>query len=269
MALRDLNKEFVQYCEKNELEKVRACLTLEVDVNTVSGDGLRSGLTIAAHKNYLELLDVLLSHPAIKINQTTDAAGIGFPGYQYTGLMFACDAGNSDTVSRLVEEEGLDFNYQYHGGVTAAILASARGHAECVRVLARTGKVDWNLRNNLGQTPLYWALYNGDSDIVDILVKIPRIDFNVKTKDGETLAQLAVWKGVVRNVETLANQEKFDCWNVPDKNGDTPVMMALKSGKTDMMKILVGCPRVDLTIRDKEGWTLLMRTIAEKKPGEC
>ena len=60
-----------------------------------------------------------------------------------------------------------------------------------------------------------------------------------------------------------------DCWNVPDKNGDTPVMMALKSGKTDMMKILVGCPRVDLTIRDKEGWTLLMRTIASKDLGEC
>ena len=45
-------------------------------------------------------------------------------------------------------------------------------------------------------------------------------------------------------------------------------MMALKSGKTDMMKILVGCPRVDLTIRDKEGWTLLMRTIAGKDLGE-
>ena len=127
MALRDLNKEFVQYCEKNELEKVRACLTLEVDVNTVSGDGLRSGLTIAAHKNYLELLDVLLSHPAIKINQTTDADGVreSFSGRQWTALMFACSAGNSDTVSRLVEEEGLDFNYQDDQfGETAAIRAS-------------------------------------------------------------------------------------------------------------------------------------------------
>ena len=47
-------------------------------------------------------------------------------------------------------------------------------------------------------------------------------------------------------------------------------MKALKSGKRwQVMKILVRCPRVDLTIRDKKGWTLLMRTIAEKKPGEC
>ena len=114
-----------------------------------------------------------------------------------------------------------------------------------MRVLARTGKVDWNIRDIWGRTPLYCALTKGHSDIVDILVKIPGIDFNVKTEDGETLAQVAVKNGVLRNVETLANQEKFDCWNVPDKNGDTPVMMALKSGKTDIVKILVRCPRVD------------------------
>ena len=120
-----LDHLFIQYCGKNELEKVRACLTLEVDVNTVSENGHWSGLTIAADKNYLELLDVLLSHPAIKINQTTDTGGIGLSGSQWTALMFACYAGNSDTVSRLVEEEGLDFNYQDDQfGETAAIRAS-------------------------------------------------------------------------------------------------------------------------------------------------
>ena len=46
-------------------------------------------------------------------------------------------------------------------------------------------------------------------------------------------------------------------------------MKALKSGKTVMMKILVGCLRVDLTIRDKEGWTLVMEAIAGKELGEC
>ena len=60
-----LSTQFIYFCEKNDLEKVRACLTLELDVNTVSETGLWSGLTIAAYKNYLELLDVLLSHPAI------------------------------------------------------------------------------------------------------------------------------------------------------------------------------------------------------------
>ena len=70
---RYLNREFLHYCQANQLEKVSACLTLEVDVNTVSEDGLWSGLTIAAHMNNKKLLDILLSHPHIEINKTTDA----------------------------------------------------------------------------------------------------------------------------------------------------------------------------------------------------
>ena len=182
--LRDLNEEFLQYCQKNELEKVRSCLNLEVDVNTVSESGgwSYSGLTIAAYKNYSELLDVLLSTPTINVNQTIDAGGVHelIYGRQWTALMIACCNGNSHTVSRLVEEEGLDFNYREQHGITAAIWASGRGHTECVRVLARTGKVDWNLTDSAGRTLLYYALDWGHSDTVDILVKIlvgcPRVD---------------------------------------------------------------------------------------------
>ena len=70
-------------------------------------------------------------------------------------------------------------------------------------------------------------------------------------------------------METLANLEKFDCWNVLDEEGDTPVMKAIKENKTEIVDVLVGCPRVYLTIRDKEGWTLVMRTIAGKNLGKC
>ena len=248
---RFLSEEFIKYCQENTLEKVKACLTLEVDVNTVSEDGLWSGLTIAAHKNYLELLDILLSHPAIKINQTTDAGGVpeSFPGRQWTALMFACYGGNSDSVSKLTTVEGLDYNYQDHWadgslGSTAAYIASRYGHTECVRVLSGTCKVDWNIGDETMHTPLYGALYYGHSDTVEILVEIPGIDFNVKTESGNTLAVVAVGKGVERSVDILANQKNFDCWNVPNKNGDTPVMLAFNTGKNDIFKILLECPRV-------------------------
>ena len=98
--LRDLSKELLLYCERNELEKVKACLTLEVDVNTVSEDGLWSGLTIAAHKNYSELVDLLLSHPDINFNQTTDSREVvvGLSEVQWTAQMFACCAGNYHNI---------------------------------------------------------------------------------------------------------------------------------------------------------------------------
>ena len=110
----DLKREFIKHCQENDLKRAEACLTLDVDVNTVSKDGRWSGLTVAAYKNYGGLLEMLLSHPQIKINNTTDAGGLhtDLSGRQYTALMFACRAGNSDIVSRLVQVPGLDIMYQ-------------------------------------------------------------------------------------------------------------------------------------------------------------
>ena len=159
------------------------------------------------------------------------------------------------------------------GGWTAALLALnpfviAEGYTECVRILAETDRVDWNKRDDSSQTPLYWALSKGDSDIVDIIVQQPNIDYNVKTEVGETLAQVAVTKGDVKFVETLAAQERYVCWNVPNIVGETPIMKALNYGKTEIVEILLRCPRVDLSCRDWEGWSLVFRAIQMNKLGE-
>ena len=90
--------------------------------------------------------------------------------------------------------------------------------------------------------------------MVDIITQQPNIDYNVKTEGGETLAQVAVRRGNVKCVEILAGLEEFDCWNVPNKKGDTPVKKALENNKTELVEILVRCPRVDLACRDREEW---------------
>ena len=183
-------------------------------------------------------------------------------------LMVACIRGNSARVSRLIKVPRLDINYQDQFGDTAAHLAIMWGNKECVRILAETGRVDWNKRNEMGETPLYWALEKGHSDIVDIIVKQPNIDYNVKTEDGDTLGHTAVWNGDLKCVETLAAQERFDCWNVLDKDGITPIMMALKGNLSETVEILLRCPRVDLNCRDEEGWSLVFRAIQNKELGE-
>ena len=190
--------------------------------------------------------------------------------YGTTALMVACYAGNSAIVSRLVQVPGLDINDWDEDVVTAAHLAcsQAHGRTESVRILAETGRVDWNKRNIQGYTPLSWALVGGHSDIVDIIVQQPNIYYNVKTQRGHTLAEIAVQGGDVECVETLAALESFDCWNVPDSDGNTPVMIALNREQGELVEILLGCPRVDLSCRDKDGWSLLFRAIQRKKLGE-
>ena len=135
--------------------------------------------------------------------------------------------------------------------------------------------MDWNLRGSWGRTPLYLAIEMEHRDIVDLIVQQPNIDYNVKTTlgRGETVAHIAVTRGHARFVETLAALERCDCWNVPDHRGDTPIMWAFKAAetealKTEILEILLRCPRVDLSCRDKGGWSLVFRAIQRNQLGE-
>ena len=189
-------------------------------------------------------------------------------GHDRPELLKNCYDGNSAIVSKLVKESGLDINFQDEGGDTAAHLASITGHTECLKILAETGKVAWNKRDRSGHTPLFWALYNGRSDIVDFIAQQPQVDYDVKTDHEETLAQVAVRRGGVECVETLGALDRFDCWNIVDSDGGTPIMKALKDGKTELVGILLSCPRVDLSCKDKEGWSLLCRAFHRNDLGE-
>ena len=127
-------------------------------------------------------------------------------------------------------------------------------------------------------------------------------DSGVRTEDGDTLGHTAIRRGVREHVETLAAQERCDCWNVPDRWGETPIMLAarkdaikiveillrcprvdlncrnmigetpimwaMSEGKTEIVEILLRCPRVDLSCRDREGWSLLFRLIQKNRLGE-
>ena len=251
-----MDQDFIQCCQNNELERVTHCLTHGVDVNTLSEDGCWSGLTVAAWKNYSDLLEVFLSHPDIKINLTVDAGGVeaDWAGYQWTALMFALYSGNSDIVSRLARLSELDLNYEDHLGNTVAHRAALwqQCQPDCVRALANSGRVNWNKKNQWGKTPLYLALDRGHSGFVEIIVSLDHIDYNVQTNHGVTLAQIAVrqsWQqNDVKSVETLARQERCDCWNIRDTvTQDTPASEAMKIGAGKILEILSRCPRVDMS----------------------
>ena len=52
--------------------------------------------------------------------------------------------------------------------------------------------------------------------------------------------------------EMAYNQEFLKLLNVPDWRGDTPIMLALKEDKTEIVEILLECPRVDVNVVDRE-----------------
>ena len=67
-------------------------------------------------------------------------------------------------------------------------------------------------------------------------------------------------------METLAAQERCDCWNIQNSDGDTPISVAVAWSKTEMVQILLRCPRVDLSHR--EGLSLVFKAIERNEAGE-
>ena len=64
-----LSNKFLESCQNNNLEDVKACIQLKVDVNVKRKDCSKYfGLSYAAWNNFLDLCDVLLSHPSIDVN---------------------------------------------------------------------------------------------------------------------------------------------------------------------------------------------------------
>ena len=68
----------------------------------------------------------------------------------------------------------------------------------------------------------------------------------------------------IKCVELLSKDPRVN-WNARNRNGETPVMVALKNEETEMLKILIKTPGVDLgdIIKVKEGNDLLKEMLKE------
>ena len=120
---------------------------------------------------------------------------------------------------------------------------------EFVELLTKTGKVDWKKGDDLGRTSLYLALEAGTSEIVEIIVQQQQetdYDYNAKANLGETLGHAAVRGNDMKCVEILAALD-YNGWNLPDPLGTSPIKLALKEDRKEMVNFLLNSARRDAT----------------------
>ena len=82
---------------------------------------------------------------------------------------------------------------------------------------------------------------------------MPGIQLNILTRDGCTPLHMAVRLGQIESVRAL-NVYGID-WNMKNK-GDSAIMIAVKTGRTEIFKYLIGIADVDLNTRDEQNKTL-------------
>ncbi|XP_077297918.1 uncharacterized protein LOC143919459 [Arctopsyche grandis] len=116
-------------------------------------------------------------------------------------------------------------------------------------------KICVNQRSFLGRTPLHFAFERGDIEIINVLLE-NGADERLKSNDGKSLLHF-----VSSNTESskMLLEKGFDP-NEPDKNGDTPFMIAVRWRKRDLIELLLDYG-ANPNIRNKKGDTPLIESV--------
>ena len=242
-----LNERLIQSCKKNDSEDVLFCLQqgADVNINCKDEDGTTfTGLSIAASRNYPELVDLLLARGA-DVNKTTlykyyqDDEDIE----EVTPLMIASKQGHHQIVKRLLQVHNIDILFEDSLGWTALHLCA--GSKECLEEFAKIPLVDldWNCVNGMGETPLFSAA-NLNSDCVKFILSQPSVNPNFLNIESETpilwcLKQMD--RDMMEELKSHLDNLDFPMPMVRDVDFDPMVRDLMKT-----FKIFLDCHRIEL-----------------------
>ena len=88
-----------------------------------------------------------------------------------------------------------------------------------------------------------------------------------KKYTGSTLARIAVEVLEEEDIKVLVQSEKVD-WNETAENEDPAILWALNNDKFNLVRLLLESPTININIRDRDGWSFLVRAISKQDLGE-
>jgi ankyrin repeat protein/predicted DNA-binding protein (UPF0251 family) len=166
-------------------------------------------------------------------------------------------------VVRLLLDASANPIAQNGSGTTPLHLASQKGHLDLVKMLLRVDEhLDErvNVTNDQGQTPIHLAAEGGHADVMKAL-KDAGANLGAKDKQRSTLLHFVCEGGSNRALEMLLDPDgNLLCpVNDPNELGQTPLHIAAKAGKLDIVKKL-NDRRADQTVLNKDNQTPLELT---------
>ena len=245
----------------NYLLSVRAC-----SPRTQLAKNGASPLYDAARTGTYEMVQKLVNFGADPNVATT--AGL-------TPLHQAAARGNLEMVKDLIQA-GADVNAVAENGRTPIFYAAARGKASTVNCLLEK-KAEVNLADKDGITPLHCAASSGNATLVKYLVINKKANFAATANDGTTVLMAgAKTPDIVKflvpdrmpnvnGVDKDGNSALHLCAetadeetvrkllykganpDMPNKKGETPILLAARAGNVVMVKRLMNMENVKVT----------------------
>ncbi len=175
-------------------------------------------------------------------------------------LIWAIRNGRITASKMIINSEIADLDIQDKDGVTPLFMAVAESNHEVIKMLTNK-KANPNIPDNDGDYPLTWAIKNRRSASAKIIIDSDLADLNVQDKDGVTPLFMAVSKSNHEVIKMLTNKKANP--NIPDNDGDYPLTWAITTGRMASAKIIIESDLADLNVQDKDGVTPLFRAVAK------
>lgn len=138
--------------------------------------------------------------------------------------------------------------------------AVMKGDTAAVRALLQA-KADVNAPQADGATALHWAVYQNDADTVDLLIRAGGANAKAANRDGATVLSLACINGNAAIIDRLLRAGADP--NERGPTGETPLMLAARTGNVDAIKVLLGRKANVNAKENLRGTTALMWAAAE------
>ena len=222
MALSPKEELFHQASRDGDLSKMKNILKKFINSK---GDEGRTPLHNASENGDTCMANFLISNGAeVNISDENGQAP----------LYIASARGRLESVKCLIEN-GATVNVKTNRGSTPLYVACHNGHIESVKSLIENGATV-DAKNDHGATPLYVASQNGHLESVKHLIKY-KANVNEKCMKGKfTPLHIAAQQDKLEVVKFLVENGAFI--DVQDKDGDTPLYIAIKKKHHDIANFL-------------------------------
>ncbi|XP_038934758.1 fibronectin type 3 and ankyrin repeat domains 1 protein isoform X2 [Rattus norvegicus] len=173
--------------------------------------------------------------------------------FGFTALMVAAQKGYTRLVKILISN-GTDVNLKNGSGKDSLMLACYAGHLDVVKYLRKHG-ASWDARDLGGCTALHWAADGGHCPVIDWMIKDGCEVDVVDTGSGWTpLMRVSAVTGS-QKVASLLIEAGADV-NVRDKDGKTPLMVAVLNNHEQLVQLLLD-KGADATVKNENVLSLL------------
>jgi ankyrin repeat protein len=162
---------------------------------------------------------------------------------------------------------GADINFKRADGSSAFHIACELGDLATIEWLVTKDKVMVNCRDKQGETPLLRAATQGKLEVVEYIMKTQLMSWNARDDKQQSLLHRAAFYGYYDLISRIAFINPAACktmLNEPDRNGDSPLHMAVKRDHFKEMKLLCKMG-ADPSTRNKNGDTPLHVAVKYKR----